>query len=139
MLNCEKCNLSKINSRLGFIYDRPLFSFNYMTTNKNFNFEYKDKALVKKFSHLLIQKITELENKFTIKQLFVLHNNKIFESFCIGKIYFKPSGIIVSNDTKVYVFRVTDNYRMICLYSDIAPIFHVIGFDFNFSAYDHGS
>ena len=139
MLNCEKCNLSKINSKLGFVYDRPLFSFNYMTKNKKFNFEHKDKVLIKKFSCLLLQKIKELENKFTIKQLFVLHNKKVFESLCINKINFSPCGITVSSDTKIYVFRVTKDYRMICLYSDIAPIFHIIGFDFDFSAYDHGS
>lgn len=141
MLLCEKCNLSKIKSKLGFVYDKPLFSFKHITKNKNFNFDSKsiDEKELKKFHASLNKKIIDIETNFTVKYLFSLRNKEIFESFCINKIKFKPNEITVSDDTKIYIFRVTSKYRMICLYSDIAPVFHVIGFDFRFNAYNHGS
>ena len=86
----------------------------------------------------LLSKIREFETEYTTKRLFSIRKSNVFEFFNIESLKFKPDKINYSNDTKIYVFRVTSDYRMICMYSDIAPIFHIIGFDFRFNAYDHG-
>ncbi|MDD2207971.1 MAG: hypothetical protein PHG03_00320 [Bacilli bacterium] len=136
--NCNKNNLSSINSQLGIRYDSPIFSFQHLVSNNKYNFSGLPSNEFQNFCRLLIEKIYSLEKNYTIKSLFNLRKPNFFESFPIDRLYFKPKTLIYSKDTKVYVFRVTSSYRMICMYSDVAPIFHVIGFDFGFNAYDHG-
>lgn len=136
--NCKKNNLIHFESKLGIKYDYPIFSFKYLTDNKKYNFDAIPKNELKQFKVQLVSKILELETKYTTKTLFALRKPKVFEFFNIEDLKFKPNKINYSNDTKIYIFRVTSDYRMICMYSDVAPIFHIIGFDFRFNAYNHG-
>lgn len=136
--NCKKSNLIHFESKLGIKYDYPIFSFKYLTDNKKYNFDAIPENELKQFKVQLLSKILELETMYTTKTLFALRKPKVFEFFNIEGLEFKPNKINYSNDTKIYIFRVTSDYRMICMYSDVAPIFHIIGFDFRFNAYKHG-
>ena len=48
------------------------------------------------------------------------------------------------DDEKIYIFRFKtadnkNNGRILGFKKDRCPIYYIIGFDFDFSAYDHGS
>lgn len=136
--SCKKNNLIHFESKLGIKYDYPIFSFKYLTNNKKYNFDAIPPKELNDFKVQLLSKIQTLETQYTTKSLFSMRKSEVFEHFSIERLYFKPQGLIYSNDTKVYVFRITSDYRMICMFSDVAPIFHIIGFDFRFNAYSHG-
>lgn len=136
--NCKKNNLIHFESKLGILYDYPIFSFKHLVSIKKYNFQSIPENELKEFSRNLIDKIRTIETQYTTKTLFSLKKSNVFESFSIEQLHFKPTGLEYSNDTKVYVFKVYSDYRMICMFSDVAPIFHIIGFDFRFNAYNHG-
>lgn len=142
IMNCSSCkknNLLHFETKLGINYDYPIFSFKHLVINKEYNFSKIPENELKDFCKLLIETIQKLETQYTTKSLFSMKKSNIFESFSIERLKFKPTTLKYSNDTKVYIFRVTSDYRMICIFSDVAPIFHVIGFDFRYNAYNHGS
>jgi len=141
MINCEKCdknNLKHLTSSFVTNYDNSLFSFKYLTKNNKYNFNRLQNDELNNFKVSLIDKIKKLETEYTTRELMSIRKKSIHESFSIDRIRFKANNINYSNDTKVHVFRVTSDYRMICLFSDVAPIFYIIGFDLRFDAYDHG-
>jgi len=142
MTNCSQCKKNKLEnleSKFGIMYDSPIFSFKYLVNNKKYNFEAIPDNELKDFCKKLIEKISKFEKEYTIRSLFNLRKDNVFEKVTIENLYFKPSNIKYSNESVVFVFRITSDYRMICMFSDVAPIFHVIGFDFRFNAYNHGS
>ena len=72
------------------------------------------------------------------KELFNADKYKGFESMNISQVKFKPNPLKqVSNDQKVLVVRFNrEKYRMIGIKEK--NVFQVIGFDFNYKAYNHG-
>lgn len=117
----------------------PVFCFKHLTNNKNFNFEYfkiiKEKTEAK---GIILDKLIEIQNKtwFELHQM----NKKVeLETLSIEIINFEPNNYEFSKDQKVYVFRLnSQKWRMIGIKSGHNnDVLHIIGFDFNFSAYRH--
>ncbi|MCI5892104.1 MAG: hypothetical protein MRZ66_01690 [Clostridiales bacterium] len=121
------------------------FSFNCITNNKKYNFEYfkNSKYEYNKMAASLLEKLMLL-SQYKWEQL--IHSGRKnqlgFEDMQYGEIGFntpREDFLSLSKDSKVYVFRFNNNkMRMISAKRDKCPIIHIIGFDFDFSAYDHG-
>jgi hypothetical protein len=101
-------NLLKDRSKMGFKYESPIFDFKYLTSNKKFNFKFLEQRELEKFLRKLFKLIHKIQTEFTLKSLFTINNKNFFESFKISYLYFDlPKILICTEDTKVYVFRIT--------------------------------
>lgn len=118
----------------------------YLSKNKKRNFEFfsdknlrqKEKALTDFFDF-----VKRLTGKTRLE---ILSKNKSancgFENLKFQDINCKPDGIFLSKDTNISIFRFGDNtsggdYRVLGFFSEENPIFNIIGFDFDYSAYEH--
>ena len=62
-----------------------------------------------------------------------------FEKLPRARIQFRPSWNL-PEDENVLIFRFkSSDYRMLCVKDKKREVLYIIGFDFDFSAYDHGS
>ena len=72
------------------------------------------------------------------------HRKRVgLETITYDQLHFSPGGdAIITKDTKLYVFRF-DTYRgrnqgrIIGFKGAPCAVLHVVGYDFDFSAYDH--
>lgn len=131
-----------------FNIEHALFSFKYLITNDNYTFKYfgKDsraaslayKGLINKLNEISQEDMSSILGKpkdIGIETLPYRQFNKPFQNILDGI----P---VISKDSKLTVLRFKagdKNYRIICK-SDLSSqnIMHIIGFDFDFSAYNHG-
>lgn len=65
-----------------------------------------------------------------------------FEQMAFAQINCNPHGITLGKDTKICIFRFGDNengddYRILGFFENKQAVFHIIGFDFDYSAYKH--
>ena len=61
-----------------------------------------------------------------------------FEKLPRARIQFRPSWNL-PEDENVLIFRFkSSDYRMLCVKDKKREVLYIIGFDFDFSAYDHG-
>lgn len=139
----QKDIVSKVNN-----YNSKLLSFNfkYLTKNSKYNFDYFEKDIRKR--HDAYDKLyTRLKELSANNFMFWKQAGKI--SGCEPIPYdrfndpFKSvlSNVeIVSPDSQLAVFRFSNNdYRIIGKQGIKEDnVIYIIGFDFNFSAYDHG-
>jgi len=116
--------------------NNPSFSFCYLTTNKKYNFESLDKGKQKEWSAALVDRMIEISKEDWI-YWFGLPKNKGIETIPYEKVNFSPNEIGISDDEKVIVFRFNSQKGRIIGFK-VDTIFYIIGFDFDFSAYDHG-
>lgn len=120
------------------------FGFQYVTTNKQYRFDKLDKSIKLNAYNGLFEKLEEL-SRMTPSQAHLLGKVKGME-----KIPYKQlsdnlkkvcDGIdIITKDSKLAIFRFgNQGYRLICK-DDImqSNLMHVIAFDCDFSAYNHG-
>ena len=120
------------------------FSFDTVTQNKNYSFKKVDKgskvgayeALLVKLNDLSSINAAEAHERGKIKGMEKIPYVQLSEGMqkiCDG------TGI-VTKDSKVAVFRFCNQqYRMICKDDLIhSNLMHIIAFDFDYSAYDHG-
>ena len=118
----------------------------YLSKNKNRNFNFfSDKNLRQK--EKVLTDFFDFVKRLTGKtRLEILSKNKSsdcgFENLNFQNIKFKPDGVELSKDTNISVFRFGDNnsggnYRVLGFFSEDNPIFNIIGFDFDYSAYEH--
>lgn len=123
------------------------FSFRYLTTNGNFNFSYfgRDIRKSKEAYEKLLERMIELCNQdmSTAKS-----RGKIQGCEPIPYKQLSQSMQIICNaieiiakDSSLSVFRFgQNNYRLLCKTDIIHPnLLHIIAFDFDFSAYNHGT
>ncbi|MDR1702001.1 MAG: hypothetical protein LBR56_04430 [Sporomusaceae bacterium] len=121
----------------------PLFSFAYLTTNNNYTFKHfndssEELACRKEFDKLLLL-------LSTTSWLDLIGRNKRqlggYETIPIEQIAFSPANFHLSKDTKLLSFRFgsKDKYRMLGWRKDGCQALYIIGYDFDFSAYKHGS
>jgi len=120
--------------------DRIGFSFVYLTTNTDHNFLYfkKNKSECYKVKAALYDRIEEITKE---PWLYWYGQSKFngIETIPAKEIKFKPSGYEFSDGDKVIVFRFNgDKGRIIGVKLDSSPFYYVIGFDFDYSAYNHG-
>lgn len=123
----------------------PWLSFRYLTRNSKYNLDGlpagKDREII---LCNLNRKLAEISGK---PWLFWTQNRKStgLENLTYGDLEFSadPESPI-SKDTTVFVFRFDTNNgtgrgRIIGFKNSPCAVFHIIGYDLDFSAYDHGS
>jgi hypothetical protein len=119
----------------------PAFSFAYLTNNSSHNLEYFSDPNDKR---------TAIENVY-IRLVEIGKRNWLYwqqqgkkvglELLSANEISFSPSDIKLTPDEKIIVFRVKGyagkDSRILGIREDGCPILHIIGYDFDFSAYNH--
>ena len=115
-------------------------SWQYMTSNKKFTLDY--------FADDVRSKSQAMEGIFELIHEISSHDwteilsrrKKSFggcESIWAKQIKFSPSGYTLSDDEKIFVFRFKHKFRLLGIQDK--DILYVIGYDFDHSAYNHGS
>lgn len=124
--------------------DFPSFSFIHLTKNKNYNFEYfsKNKSELKEKQANLTKRLIEISQEPWDNWN---HRRKDIgiETLSFDQINFKPNNLELSPDEKIIVFRFSSgNCRMLGIkgkFCSTCATYYIIGFDFDYSAYNHGS
>lgn len=121
------------------VEEYPIFCFKYLTTNKNYCFKYfqNDKDL--QYSKaIILDEIIKYQYKSWL-ELGRESKKTGFETISYSQLNFSPAGLELSNDTKLIIFRINkQNWRLIGYKSEnFKSVLHIIGFDFNYSAYKH--
>lgn len=125
----------------------PVFCFKHITTNKKYNINFFKKSKDKQRAYgALFYLIGEMQ-QMTWKDFMSLPKETGMESMKSSELKFNPNDYDLTPDQKVVVIRFNrQKYRVIGIKERIpgasdkesVDIFHVFGFDFNYSAYDHG-
>ncbi len=117
----------------------PIFCFRYLTKNKGYNFNYfKNTKEIKEAKSIILDKLIEIQSK-TWLQLHQENKRVGIEILSYKILDFSPNNFEISKDQNMYVFRLnSQRWRMIGIKSEInTDVLHIIGFDFNYSAYKH--
>lgn len=124
----------------------PFFSFRYMTSNKRYSLSYLDAIQGASREKTLKSLYDKLETLSCYPWLYWTQQRKNIglETIMYERIKFEPKqGANLSKDSTLYIFRF-DTYqgngkgRIIGFKSTPCSVFQIIGYDFDFSAYDHG-
>jgi hypothetical protein len=120
----------------------PAFSFGYLTTTKKYTLGYISDSNDRRTAiENVYNKLAEIG---TENWLHWYENGKKhgLETLYAGDLSFSPSRKRLTPDEKVIVFRVKSyagkEGRILGIREDGCPILHIIGYDFNYSAYNHG-
>lgn len=117
--------------------DYPVFSFKHITTNKKYNINYFNKVRDKAKAYGALFYIMDVFQNRSWLESMNLDKKNGFETISYKELKFNPKSFDLARDDKLLIVRFKrDKYRMIGMKED--NIFHVFGFDFNYSAYDHG-
>ena len=137
--------------KIGYVQTPELnhivFSFEFWTTNAKYNFEYFKKSLrdKEKAYDELHSKLHELSGMSILE---VKERSKERGAEYLPYSRFSPSFLsilnntgIVTPDSKLKVIRICNqNYRLICKEGvQDSKVLYLLGIDFDYSAYDHGS
>jgi hypothetical protein len=117
----------------------PVFCFKHLTTNKSYNFDYfKNSKELNEAKSIILDKLIETQSK-TWLELHQLNKRLGIETLPYSKIRFSSNDYEISKEQNIYVFRLnSQNWRMLGIKSEInKDVLHIIGFDFDFSAYNH--
>lgn len=135
---------AKIDSnKRGFDCEQyPVFSFQHLTTNNHYNFEYfssHDKKSMELAKSELYNKLEEISK--TSWKDWIIQNKKLgAEKLTFSRIHFSGQGIKLAPDEPMYIFRFDhQSKRIIGFRKDKCPIYYIIGYDFDHSAYNHGT
>lgn len=116
------------------------FSFEYLTSNNEFNFNYfKDSSDKLEAYGSFIEKLIELSG-ITWKKILLSRKNVGIETIPYHEIKFSGNNTenILSSDSKIFVIRFNkQKYRLLGFKKNSSSAFQIIGFDFNYSAYHH--
>ncbi|WP_288866768.1 hypothetical protein [uncultured Sneathia sp.] len=136
MLNKKINNLKTFENNNETDNRRLSVSFEIITTNSKFNFNYFSSKMIREKAKAydeLHRLLAEISNSY-FKKLMNKIKNKGLEK--LEDINFKPCKQLY-NDENIYVMRFNQQkYRLIFILRD--NIVYIIGFDFNYSAYNHG-
>ena len=122
----------------------PWISFQSMTTNADYNLKSLPAGPVRELTLVgLYKRLQELSNNPWVYWTQRPKQSGL-ETLSYGDLNFAagPSAIL-SKDTTIYVFRF-DSYqgsgkgRILGYKNSPCSVFHIIGYDLNFSAYNHG-
>lgn len=120
---------------------RVAFSFAHITTNKHYSFSFfkddlrKDLETRKGFDELL-----QTLSRSTWEEVLQRRREAFggYETIPRSSIHFQPSWNL-AEDNKVCVFRFRNSdCRMLGIKAKHDNVLYIIGFDFDFTAYDHG-
>ena len=118
-------------------------SLQYLSKNKQRNFEFFSKNLRTRLKAL--EEFLDLLKRLTSKTRLEIssipkESDCGFEEIPFEQINCSPDGIILDKGANIFIFRFCNGkYRLLGFFTEKAPVFNVIGFDFNYSAYSHGS
>lgn len=123
-----------------------ILSFKYSVNNKNYKIEKitKSKGKNNKTIQKLFEKFEEISN-LTWKELQNRPKETGYEMIPISEFNINLDNIKrdlkLSDDSKIIVFRFnSQNCRLLGVRSqECSSILYIIGYDWDFSAYDHGS
>ena len=140
----NKLKISK-NNESNCCSDQYLcFSFRYMTKNSNYSLEnIKDKSQRDSIMTGLHTKLCELSQK-SWQYLIQQPKSSGLETINYDQIRFSPSiGSNLTKESKLYVFRFNTHRgqkesRIIGYKSSPCAVYNIIGFDIDYSAYEHG-
>lgn len=127
-------NLSEVKTLL-----YPVFCFKHLTKNKGHNLNYfKNLKETNQAKSIVLDKLIEIQSKTWLQ---VHQENKTIgiEVLSYDALKFSANACEISKDQNVYVFRLnSQKWRMIGIKSEInTDVLHIIGFDFDYSAYKH--
>ena len=110
----------------------------YLTDKKEFNFESLDKGKKREWHSALVDRMVEISRESWLAWLNRPKEVGI-ETIFASELRFSPKGYTFSPDEKVAIFRFkSQEGRIIGFKESQVPIYYVIGFDLDYSAYDHG-
>ena len=122
----------------------PSFSFIHLTKNKDYNFEYFSSKMRKNLEVKqadLTKKLIEISQQ-TWETWYNLRKEKGVETLNYNQIHFSPNNLELSPDEKIIVFRFSSgSCRMLGIKGKVCSTcatYYIIGFDFNYTAYNHG-
>ena len=124
----------------------PTFSFRYITTNNHYNLDFfndSDRRKKEETIHKLYERIEEISKQDWI-YWGSLNKKSGYETIPYSSIKFKKQGPVLTGDENIYVFRVksgriSDEARILGYKEDGCPIYYIIGYDYDYSAYEHGN
>ena len=135
-----KSNQQKLKISKNFLEkspEMPSFSFRYLTTNKDYNFESLDKRKKLEFQSALAERMIEITQKSWL-EWHNLDKKHGYEMIPSQQLRFSPNGYTFSDDEKVIVFRFNSQEgRIIGIKNSESAVYYVIGFDTDYSAYPH--
>jgi hypothetical protein len=138
-INNLKKNDVIVNSKDNKI-THPVFCFRYLTNNKNYNFNYfnTDNERNEVYRYLY-EKIITMSNS-SWREFFSKPKISGLETIEYKDFNFNVNKINLSKDDKLISIRFANQkYRIIGQKSELNDcVFHVLGFDFDHSAYNHG-
>lgn len=143
--NCQRPQLRRQaveDNKKTLFSEFPAFCFSHVTKNSHYNFEYfknqkRDELEVRRALDALLEYLSQQ------KWITIIQSSKRgmggYESIYYNMFKFSPKGCVITNDEKISVIRFgkDDSFRLIGKWEE--PIFYVFGYDFDHSAYDHGS
>ena len=134
-LNASRETKPKVESKISI-------SLEHLTLNKNYNFDFFGKNFRAKAQALenFIEFLILLTAKTPLEIISLpKEKNCGFEQIPFQQIKINPHGIELGQDTDITVFRfgAGNKYRLLGFFSIKEPVLNVIGFDFDFSAYEH--
>lgn len=135
----RKATSNKIKARENalptFCDQFPAISYRYITTNKRYRIDNKDGKLAYILHNRLIE-IMQNDWKYWHTQ----NKKRGLETINYSEINFSPCNYTLTGDEKIIVFRFDgDDKRILGFKKNNCPILYIIGFDLNYSAYNHGS
>lgn len=137
----KKISKETVSRRGGQCDQYPAISFRYLTTNKDYNFEYfKDVSKKENMFVRLTEYMADMTSK-SYAELIVAAKEQGCEMIEYWRFHsMKPNGLSLAKDEKLYIFRFSkQDYRVCGVRIDSCPTMYIIGFDFNYSAYNHGN
>lgn len=115
------------------------FSFKYLTTEKKYNFGKLDKGGKREWCTALFERTVEISSESWLTWLNKEKGVGI-ETIPAESLNFSPKDRCFSPDEKVAIFRFNKGRgRIIGIKESKSPVFYVIGFDTDYSAYNHGA
>ena len=121
-------------------------SLQFLSKNKLRNFDFFSKSDFRQKAHALDQFldfIKRLTSKTRLEISSLSKNDDCgFEEIPFAQINCNPDRKTLAKDAKICVFRFGNNgsggdYRLLGIFDSGFPVLNIIGFDFNYSAYDH--
>lgn len=139
-----KRNNSEIQLHKTFKSDNIKFSWQYLTTNKKYTFGFFKKDMrneVKAWQGLsaIVNDLCSSQwDKVLLRSKEEKHGVEILNH---AQIKFSANGYTFSDDQNVIVFRfgAGNGYRLLGVKGTNSNVLYVIGYDFDYSAYNHGS
>lgn len=137
----------KINKNATPVTENKIsISLQHLSKNKLRNFDFFSKKDLRTKTQALEQFLEFLQRLTSKTRLEISSlakdNDCGFEEIPFAQINCKPDKITLGKDTKICIFRfgnnnANGNYRLMGVFNNKDPIFNIIGFDFDYSAYKH--